>query len=219
MIDYEVLDLIKRFTVTEAACLWCEIARVTEDNRSRFLHVRSALIQAIQEEELKTEEIPQKLVERRIRSSLYDIPEPQYEMAVISRRALKAWAERNNQKPKFLFPEMREQVVSGKPGVAESSAKPQQRENDMHRLLEKVFLTLMAEYNRPPQAKDVLRALEKNLEKFDTDEIVDEIKGDAIYWHSADGNEGAMELKTLRNRVSLIKKKVEKQKLKKKIPA
>lgn len=81
------------------------------------------------------------------------------------------------------------------------------RENDIHRLLERTFLLLRDELKRPPQAKEILRALEKDQDKYDPDGIIDEIKADILYWQSTDGNDCQMTLKTLRNRVSIIRKK------------
>lgn len=92
----------------------------------------------------------------------------------------------------------------------------QRRHSDIHELLEHTVELLTQEFGRFPQAREVLSAWRKNPERLKADEIIQEISGDEIYWHSMDGNESVMRFKTLRNRLSLIKQ--QSQAAAKKIP-
>ena len=106
--DFSVTDLKSHFTIDAAAIAWCEIETKDELQNVRFIQIRSAILQAVKDEELNAQ-IPEKIVEKRIRGDLYDVTEPNYARASILRADLKAWALSKGQKPKFLFPEMRDE--------------------------------------------------------------------------------------------------------------
>ena len=106
--DFTATDLKSQFTIDAAAIAWCEIEDLEDCKKLPFLQMRSAILQAVQTDEMDAW-VPQKIVERRIRGSLYDMPEPDYPLAVIERAELRAWALSKGQKPKFLFTEMRKQ--------------------------------------------------------------------------------------------------------------
>lgn len=226
-IDYKITDLKTSFSVSEASFAWCDADRPTPDNINNLYMMEAALIEAIKEEEIKAE-VPRMVVERRIRGSRYDMEEPDYERAIIPRKELIRWAEARGQKPKFLFPEMRVAVAEKCEAVPQENPPPKplpQRENRMHGLLERVCLDLFAQYKRWPQAKEVLQALEQEennpdrSSKYDPDGIIQEIKGTTIYWQSDGADEPKMELKTLQNRIGILKENHKTQKAKRKIPA
>ena len=93
------------------------------------------------------------------------------------------------------------------------------RTNELHQLIEKVFVALWTKTKIMPQAKEVFRELETHTDTYDTGEIIQEIKDDVIYWRSSHGAAPKMAMKAFRNRVSLIRKKYEKQKVNRKNPA
>jgi len=106
--DFTATDLKSQFTIDAAAIAWCEIEDLEDCKKLPFLQMRSAILQAVQTGEMDAW-VPDKLVERRIRGGLYDMPEPDYPLAVIERAELKAWANARGLKPKFLFLEMRDE--------------------------------------------------------------------------------------------------------------
>ena len=96
---------------------------------------------------------------------------------------------------------------------------PVPRINALHQLIEKVFLALYTKTKIMPHAKEVFRELEQNTDTYDTGDIIQEIVEDVIYWRSSHGAAPKMAMKAFRNRVSIIRRKYEKQKVKRKIPA
>ena len=96
-----------------------------------------------------------------------------------------------------------------------SQATPTSRTHELHALIEEVFLSLCAETKRLPNVRQVYFALQKQVDDRD---ILHEIRDDVIYWRSSHGGERQMEMKTLRNRVGLIRKKYKKQGFKRNIP-
>ena len=185
-INYAASDLLHRFTVNEAALLWCDVGRITEEHYAQFMIIKSAIVEALKTRKLKADEIPMKIVERRINSSRYDMEERDYDKATIKRNALRKWAEKNKQTPKFLFPEARtehdispmgtlinqyhisaDHVVvtpTQKPTSTKSevSSKPVSttRESEMHELIERVYLALRKEMQNEPSSKQVMHAIE-----------------------------------------------------------
>ncbi len=231
-INYAASDLLHRFTVNEAALLWCDVGKITEEHIPQFMIIKSAIVEAIKAGKLKAEEIPKKIVEHRIRGSLYDIEEPDYEKAIVTRKALIKWAEKNNQKPKFLFPEIRtendntptgtlitqynitaDHVVvtpTQKPVTQKNKPAPlmpinTERESEMHRFIERVYDALCSELGRSPTSTQVYNAIRTRHEKFDTDDIIQEVTAHKISWASSHGNEQDMQKSTVRNIVSKIR--------------
>lgn len=229
-INYAASDLLHRFTVNEAALLWCDVGRITEEHYAQFMIIKSAIVEALKAGKLKAVEIPTKIVTRRIRGGLYDMQEKDYEHATIKRNALRKWAEKNKQTPKFLFPEARTEhdispmgtlinqyhisadhvVVTPTQKKAEtqsSGSKPAStvRESEMHELIERVYLALCKEMDTEPSSKQVMRAIEMRQDEFDHAGIVQEVKYDEIDWISSRGTEQRMKLSTLQNIVSKIR--------------
>lgn len=103
--DYVALDLRTFFTPSEAAMAWCEITTVTVDNQHNFQHVLHEISEAIRLEELPAQ-IPVTHHDDWITEQPRTKRHP--DRAKIAREDLKRWAEARGQKPKFLFPEMRD---------------------------------------------------------------------------------------------------------------
>lgn len=230
-INYAASDLLHRFTVNEAALLWCDVGRITEEHYAQFMIIKSAIVEALKTRKLKADEIPMKIVERRINSSRYDMEERDYDKATIKRNALRKWAEKNKQTPKFLFPEARTEhdispmgtlinqyhisadhvVVTPTqkptPTNGKVSSKPVSttRESEMHELIERVYLALRKEMQNEPSSKQVMHSIETRQDEFDYASIVQEVKQGEIYWISSRGAEQRMKLSTLQNIVSKIR--------------
>jgi len=229
-INYAAADLLHRFTVSEAAMLWCDVGKITEEHIPQFMIMKSAIVEAVKASKLKAAEVPYKIVERRMNGGLYDMQEPDYEKAILTRKALIKWAERNNQKPRFLFPEMRGEASAAGEGTmitqynihadhvvvtptpkqpkatnAASKAASTSRESEMHALIERVYYALRNELDGEPSGKQVYRAIETRHVEFDNDDIIQEVNAAEILWVSSQGNEQKMKLSTLINIVSKIR--------------
>jgi len=103
--DYVALDLRTFFTPSEAAMAWCEITNVTAQNQHNYQHVLHEISEAIRLEELPAQ-IPVTHHDDWITEQTRTKRHP--DRAKIAREDLKRWAEARGQKPKFLFPEMRD---------------------------------------------------------------------------------------------------------------
>jgi hypothetical protein len=112
--DYVALDLRTFFSPSEAAMAWCEITNVTTQNQHNYQHVLHEISEAIRLEELPAQ-IPVTHHDDWITEQTRTKRHP--DRAKIAREDLKRWAEARGQKPKFLFPEMREM-----PSVAAKAA-------------------------------------------------------------------------------------------------
>lgn len=106
--DYSILDIRTFFTPHEAAMAWCEIIEVTKDNQHNYRHIYHEIEEAIRTGQLHAE-IPVTPHESWITGERWVTRHPEH--AKIARDELKRWAETLGRKPKFLFPEMREQAV------------------------------------------------------------------------------------------------------------
>lgn len=107
-IDYALYDLKESFNVDEAARLWCEIDKITEDNRDQVAMIRNEIIRAIADRDIDVE--PGRVYYKG--SEYFGRPprsEVDYEQTLIPRDKLCVWAGKRGQKPKFLFPEMRDE--------------------------------------------------------------------------------------------------------------
>jgi hypothetical protein len=218
--DYTFFDLRKHFTIDDAAIAWCEIMDRAECRKMPFLQMRGALLQAVQEGQIEAD-IPEKIVERRIRGCLYDMSEPEYEKALIPRENLKAWAITLSQKPKFLFPEMRQKPESEKIVPVKDKPEPKAKQkNELHALFEKIYVVLRAELRRPPDAEEMLSAVRNRKIEFDESEIVQTVKDRCIFWLPTNGkNIREMGKKALQNRIGELKIQYGDQLVVKKIPA
>jgi len=103
--DYSILDLRTFFTPSEAAMAWCDITNVTTQNQHNYEHVLHEISEAIRLEELPAQ-IPVTHHDDWITEQTRTKRHP--DRAKIAREDLKRWAEARGQKPKFLFPRMRD---------------------------------------------------------------------------------------------------------------
>ncbi len=84
--------------------------------------------------------------------------------------------------------------------------------NELHQLIEKVYLTARPKSKRAPNADEILSILKERCAEFDTNNIITEIKGNSIHWGPTDGTSGKpMGRKALQNLISELNKKHKKQ--------
>ena len=82
------------------------------------------------------------------------------------------------------------------------------RTNQLHELIEKVYLTLLESNETRPSASEVWNELMTNEKKYDVDEIIQEVvKFKAIYWISKDEKEQKMKWSTFKKQLSIIRSK------------
>ena len=82
------------------------------------------------------------------------------------------------------------------------------RTNQLHELIEKVYLTLLESNEIRPSASEVWNELMTNEKKYDVDEIIQEVvKFKAIYWISKDGKVQEMKWSTFKKQLSIIRSK------------
>ena len=86
--------------------------------------------------------------------------------------------------------------------------KRTKRANQLHELIEKVYLTLLEFNETRPSASEVWNELMTNEKKYDVDEIIQEVvKFKAIYWISKDSKEQEMKWSTFKKQLSIIRSK------------
>ena len=221
-IDYSIYDFKKSFTVHQAALAWAETEYEPENAQKAYDAIYTELLRDVRSGVVLAR------VKRDIRKNWINIDRDysdrtDWSKAEIWAEDLKRWAEARGHKPKFLFPEMRSPEAEATPPPTKNNMSAQtkaKRENELHTLLEKVYLTLRSELRRSPDADEMLAALRNRLKEFDTDEIIRDIKDKRIAWVHTDGTEGiSMGRKSLQNYLSKLNKKYEKQSVIKKIPA
>ena len=82
------------------------------------------------------------------------------------------------------------------------------RTNQLHELIEKVYLTLLESNEIRPSASEVWNELMTNEKKYDVDEIIQEVvKFKAIYWISKDDKVQEMKWSTFKKQLSIIRSK------------
>lgn len=222
-IDYSIYDFKKSYNVHEAALAWAETEYEPENAQKAYQAIYAELLRDVQAGSLQCR------VKRDIRKNWINWESDttdytDWSRAEIWAEDLRRWAEARSQKPKFLFPEMRPKPEAEEieAAVKETKAvKPKaKKQNELHALLEKVYLTLRFEFAREPDADEVLLALKDRRKEFDEDEIIQEIKDKRISWTRTDGTAGKpMGRKAVQNHVSELKEKYKKQSFVKKIPA
>lgn len=221
-IDYSIYDFKKSFTVHEAALAWAETEYEPENAQKAYDAIYTELLRDVRGGTVQSR------VKRDIRKNWINFESnysdrTNWSKAEIWVEDLRRWAEARGQKPKFLFPEMRspDAEATAPPTKNNTTAQAKaKRENELHALLEKVYLTLRSELRRSPDADEMLATLRNRRKEFDTDEIIREIKDKRIAWVHTDGTEGiSMGRKSLQNYLSKLNKKYEKQSVIKKIPA
>ena len=86
--------------------------------------------------------------------------------------------------------------------------KRTKRANQLHELIEKVYLTLLESNEIRPSASEVWNELMTNEKKYDVDEIIQEVvKFKAIYWISKDDKVQEMKWSTFKKQLSIIRSK------------
>ena len=87
--------------------------------------------------------------------------------------------------------------------------KRTKRTNQLHELIEKVYLTLLeSSIETRPSASEVWNELMTNEKKYDVDEIIQEVvKFKAIYWISKDDKVQEMKWSTFKKQLSIIRSK------------
>ena len=86
--------------------------------------------------------------------------------------------------------------------------KRTKRANQLHELIEKVYLTLLESNETRPSASEVWNELMTNKKKYDVDEIIQEVvKFKAIYWISKDDKVQEMKWSTFKKQLSIIRSK------------
>ena len=86
--------------------------------------------------------------------------------------------------------------------------KRTKRANQLHELIEKVYLTLLEPIETRPSASEVWNELMTNEKKYDVDEIIQEVvKFKAIYWISKDDKVQEMKWSTFKKQLSIIRSK------------
>ena len=86
--------------------------------------------------------------------------------------------------------------------------KRTKRANQLHELIEKVYLTLLESNETRPSASEVWNELMTNEKKYDVDEIIQEVvKFKAIYWISKDDKVQEMKWSTFKKQLSIIRSK------------
>ena len=86
--------------------------------------------------------------------------------------------------------------------------KRTKRANQLHELIEKVYLTLLESNETRPSASEVWNELMINEKKYDVDEIIQEVvKFKAIYWISKDDKVQEMKWSTFKKQLSIIRSK------------
>ena len=86
--------------------------------------------------------------------------------------------------------------------------KRTKRDNQLHELIEKVYLTLLEFNETRPSASEVWNELMTNEKKYDVDEIIQEVvKFKAIVWISKDSKEQKMKWSTFKKQLSIIRSK------------
>lgn len=211
-INYSVYDFKKSFTVHEAALAWAETEYEPENAQKAYDAIYAELLRDVRSGTVQSR------VKRDIRKNWINwesdsSDRTDWSKAEIWAEDLRRWAEARGQKPKFLFPEMRskpetEAIAPHTKNRSTTQAKAK-RENELHTLLERVYLALRSELRRSPDADEMLATLRNRRKEFDANEIIREIKDKRIVWVHTDGTEGiSMGRKSLQNHLSKLNKKI-----------
>ena len=114
------------------------------------------------------------------------------------------------EKPKVASKQKKEEVKFQEPKKDDPVREKQKskRTNQLHELIEKVYLTLLESNETRPSASEVWNELMTNEKKYDVDEIIQEVvKFKAIYWISKDSKEQKMKWSTFKKQLSIIRSK------------
>ena len=114
------------------------------------------------------------------------------------------------EKPKVTSKQKKEEVKFQEPKKDDPVREKQKskRTNQLHELIEKVYLTLLESNETRPSASEVWNELMTNEKKYDVDEIIQEVvKFKAIDWISKDSKEQKMKWSTFKKQLSIIRSK------------
>ena len=114
------------------------------------------------------------------------------------------------EKPKVTSKQKEEEVKFQEPKKDDPVREKQKskRTNQLHELIEKVYLTLLESNEIRPSASEVWNELMTNEKKYDVDEIIQEVvKFKAIYWISKDDKVQEMKWSTFKKQLSIIRSK------------
>ena len=114
------------------------------------------------------------------------------------------------EKPKVTSKQKKEEVKFQEPKKDDPVREKQKskRTNQLHELIEKVYLTLLESNEIRPSASEVWNELMTNEKKYDVDEIIQEVvKFKAIYWISKDDKVQEMKWSTFKKQLSIIRSK------------
>ena len=114
------------------------------------------------------------------------------------------------EEPKVASKQKKEEVKFQEPKKDDAVREKQKskRTNQLHELIEKVYLTLLESNETRPSASEVWNELMTNEKKYDVDEIIQEVvKFKAIYWISKDEKEQKMKWSTFKKQLSIIRSK------------
>ena len=115
------------------------------------------------------------------------------------------------EEPKVTSKQKKEEVKFQEPKKDEPVREKQKskRTNQLHELIEKVYLTLLeSSIETRPSASEVWNELMTNKKKYDVDEIIQEVvKFKAIDWISKDEKEQKMKWSTFKKQLSIIRSK------------
>ncbi len=114
------------------------------------------------------------------------------------------------EEPKVTSKQKEEEVKFQEPKKDDAVREKQKskRTNQLHELIEKVYLTLLESNETRPSASEVWNELMTNEKKYDVDEIIQEVvKFKAIYWISKDSKEQKMKWSTFKKQLSIIRSK------------
>lgn len=219
-VDYSIYDFKKSFTIHEAAQIWAETEYEGENVRAAYNAIYSELLRDVKGNYLQ-HRITRDIRQNWINWDSDTTDHTNWSRAEVWRDDLKQWAEARGQKPKFLFPEMRTAEAAAPIKKADCASIAESKQgNELHALLEKVYLALRQTLRRSPDADQLYSALKERGAEFDTKGIITEMKDKRICWNPTDGTSGKpMGRKALQNLVSELNKKYEKQSVVKKIPA
>ena len=114
------------------------------------------------------------------------------------------------EEPKVASKQKKEEVKFQEPKKDDAVREKQKskRTNQLHELIEKVYLTLLESNETRPSASEVWNELMTNEKKYDVDEIIQEVvKFKAIDWISKDSKEQKMKWSTFKKQLSIIRSK------------
>ena len=114
------------------------------------------------------------------------------------------------EEPKVTSKQKKEEVKFQEPKKDDPVREKQKskRTNQLHELIEKVYLTLLESNETRPSASEVWNELMTNKKKYDVDEIIQEVvKFKAIDWISKDSKEQKMKWSTFKKQLSIIRSK------------